>query len=215
MQSVTTIADSIDFVEGFVGEDAVLGAARGRAAEVGCRAVGPGAGATLRLFATTVAARAVVEVGTGTGVSGLWLLRSLAVGGVLTSIDTESEHQQLARQTFADAGIPPGRFRLINGRATEVLPRLADSSYDMVFVDADPTSYPEYLNQALRLLRAGGVLAINNALADGRTADVGARDVEAVAMRGIAAAVRDDDRLAAALLPVGDGLLVATLGHRA
>jgi predicted O-methyltransferase YrrM len=214
VQSVTTIADSIDFVEGYVGEDEVLGAARGRAAEVGCRAVGPGAGATLRLLATTVAARAVVEVGTGTGVSGLWLLRSLGSSGVLTSIDTESEHQQLAKQTFADASIPPGRFRLINGRAADVLPRLADGSYDMVFVDADPASYSVYLTQALRLLRAGGVLVINNALADGRTADPVARDPEAVALRGIATAVRDDDRLAAALLPVGDGLLVATLLHR-
>lgn len=214
MQSVTTIADSIDFVEGYVGEDEVLGAARGRAAEVGCRAIGPGAGATLRLLATTVAARAVVEVGTGTGVSGLWLLRSLGSSAVLTSIDTESEHQQLAKQTFADAGIAPGRFRLINGRAAEVLPRLADSSYDMVFVDADPGSYSVYLTQALRLLRAGGVLVINNALADGRMADPVARDPEAVALRGIANAIRDDDRLAAALLPVGDGLLVATLLHR-
>ncbi|WP_163511088.1 O-methyltransferase [Fodinicola acaciae] len=213
MSSVTTIADSIEYVEGYIGEDEVLAAARGRAAEVGCRAVGPGAGAALRLLASLVSARAVVEVGTGTGVSGLWLLRGLGTAGILTSIDTESEHQRLARQTFADAGVAPGRFRLINGRAGDVLPRLADGSYDVVFIDADPGNYSTYLTQAVRLLRAGGVLAVNNVLADGRTADAAARDPEAVALRGIASAVRDDDRFAAAMLPVGDGLLAATLLH--
>lgn len=215
MSSVTTIADSIEYVEGYIGEDEVLAAARGRAAEVGCRAVGAGAGATLRLLASVVSARAVVEVGTGAGVSGLWLLRGLAASGILTSIDTESEHQRLARQTFSDAGIAPGRFRLINGRAADVLPRLADGSYDVVFIDADSGNYSTYLAQAVRLLRPGGVLAVNNVLADGRTADLGARDPEAVALRGIAAAVRDDDRFAAAMLPVGDGLLAATLLHPA
>jgi predicted O-methyltransferase YrrM len=129
--------------------------------------------------------------------------------GVLTSIDVESEHQRLARQTFTEAGFAAGRVRLINGRALDVLPRLADTSYDLVLVDADKTEYAGYLEAALRLLRPGGVVAMDNALWKGRVADPAARDPESVALREVGRLVRDHDALVPALLPVGDGLLVA------
>src|SRR5437763_1174279 len=76
-----------DYVGGFRSEDDALLAARGRAGERGCRPIGQGGGTALCFLAATVGARAVVEVGTGVGVSGLWLLRGMAPGGVLTSID--------------------------------------------------------------------------------------------------------------------------------
>ncbi|HEV7825512.1 MAG TPA: O-methyltransferase [Mycobacteriales bacterium] len=196
------------FAESFVAEDAVLAAARARASEVGCVPIGPGGGAVLRLLAAALGARSVVELGTGTGVSGVWLLRGMRPDGVLTSIDVESEHQRLARKTFTDAGFASSRFRLINGRALDVLPRLADTSYDLVLVDADKTEYADYLSAALRLLRPGGVIAMDNVLWKGRVADPAARDPESVALREVAKQVRDHEMLVPALLPVGDGLLV-------
>jgi len=82
-------------------------------------------GATLRFIAAAIGARAVVEIGTGCGTSGIWLLRGMRTGSVLTSVDTEPEHHRLARAAFMAAGFPAGRYRLITGRALEVLPRLA------------------------------------------------------------------------------------------
>jgi predicted O-methyltransferase YrrM len=129
--------------------------------------------------------------------------------GVLTTVDVESEHQRAARQTFADAGVPSSRARLINGAALEVLPRLTDQGYDLVFCDAVKTEYADYLAEALRLLRPGGVVAFDNALWHDRVADPSARDPETVAIRDLGRAVRDDERLVSALLPAGDGLLAA------
>ncbi|MDP9240352.1 MAG: O-methyltransferase [Actinomycetota bacterium] len=200
-----------EYAEGYLIEDAVLAAARRRATEVGVVPIGSGGGAALRLLAAAVDARAVVEIGTGTGVSGLWLLRGMRPDGVLTTIDTEAEHQRLAREAFTEAGFASARARTITGRAMDVLPRLADGSYELVFCDAVKTEYPEYLTEALRLLRPGGVVAFDNALWGGKVADSSARDPDTVALRELGRMVRDHDRLAAALLPVGDGLLAAVL----
>jgi len=187
----------------------VLAAARGRAKEVGVAPIGPGGGATLRFLAAVTEARAVVEIGTGTGVSGLWLLRGMRPDGVLTTVDTEAEHQRLAKQGFTEAGIPPQRVRLIPGAALDVLPRLTDGHYDMVFCDGDKHEYPDYLTEALRLLRPGGIVAFDNALWHDRVADPAQRDGETVAIRELGRTVRDHDMLLPVLLPVGDGLLVA------
>jgi predicted O-methyltransferase YrrM len=197
------------YAEAFVAEDEVLQAGRQRAQEVGVTPIGSGGGAALRLLAAAIDARHVVEIGTGTGVSGVWLLRGMRPDGVLTSVDVEAEHQRLARETFAEAGIPTNRARLITGRALEVLPRLADSGYDLVFCDADKNEYGDYLREALRLLRPGGVVAFDNALWHDRVADPAQRDPETVAIRELGKAVREDEGLVPALLPVGDGLLCA------
>ncbi|HVQ96872.1 MAG TPA: O-methyltransferase [Mycobacteriales bacterium] len=198
-----------EYVEAWMAEDPPLVAARAKAAELGCVPIGPAGGAALRFLATAVGARSVVEIGTGTGVSGLWLLRGMRPDGVLTTVDIEPEHQRAARQTFADGGIPGGRARLINGPALEVLPRLTDRGYDLVFCDAVKTEYADYLTEALRLLRPGGVVAFDNALWHDRVPDPSARDPETVSVRDLGRAVRDDERLVSALLPVGDGLLAA------
>lgn len=199
----------LDYTESYLPEDEILTAARRRAAEVGCVPIGAGGGAALRLLAAAVDARAVVEVGTGTGVSGLWLLRGMRADGILTTVDVEAEHQRLARQAFTDAGVPSGRVRTIHGRASDVLPRLADASYDVVFCDAVKTEYPAYLGEAVRLLRPGGVVAFDNALWHGRVPDASERDPDTTAIRELGRAVREDERLVPCLLPVGDGLLAA------
>jgi predicted O-methyltransferase YrrM len=197
------------YAESFIAEDDVLERARARAEEFGCVPVQPGTGAALRLLAAAVAARAVVEVGTGAGVSGVWLLRGMPEDGVLTSIDIETEHQRAAREAFAEAEIAPNRTRLISGPALEVMPRLTDGAYDLVLLDADKTEYAEYLEQAVRLLRPGGVLAVDNALWHDRVADPAQRDETTTTIRELGKAVRANPALVSAMLPVGDGLLTA------
>ena len=201
---------SLAFVEKWVEEDEPLQTARQNAAELGtCVPIGSGTGAALRFLAAAIDAKAVVEVGTGAGTSGIWLLRGMRPDGVLTTVDIEGEHQRLAKQAYAAAGIPSTRYRLINGQAGDVLPRLTDGAYDLVFVDADKTGYVDYLAQAVRLLRPGGVVAFDNALRADQVADATVRDVATVTVREVVRSVHDNEQLVPALLPVGDGLLVA------
>jgi predicted O-methyltransferase YrrM len=197
------------YAESFVAEDDVLVQARNRAAEVGATPIGQGGGATLRFLAATVSAKTVVEIGTGCGVSGIWMIRGMRPDGTLTSVDVEAEHQRLARESFADAGIPPQRTRLITGRALDVLPRLTDNAYDLVFCDGDKEEYPDYYEAALRLLRPGGVVAIDNTLWHDRVADPAQRDHATVTIRELGKRILDDERVVPVLLPVGDGLLCA------
>lgn len=198
-----------DYVESYLAEDEVLATARERGNQLGCAPIGPGGGAALRFLAGALSARSVVEVGTGAGTSGLWLLRGMAPDGVLTSIDVEPEHQRAAKQTFLEAGFTPSRFRLIMGQALEVLPRLTYGGYDLVFVDAAKPEYPRCLEAGVQLLRPGGVIAFDNVLGGGRVADPAQRDPATAALREVASMARDDERLIPVLLPIGDGLLVA------
>jgi predicted O-methyltransferase YrrM len=173
--------------------------------------IGSGSGAALRFLASAIGASSAAEIGTGAGVSGLWLLRGLTPDGVLTSIDREAEHQRLARETFTEAGIAPQRFRLITGSALDVIPRLNSDGYDIVFIDGDKTEYSEYLTEAKRLVRPGGLIAFDNALWHDRVADPAQRDPDTAAIRMVLQDVTSDDELLPLLLPTGDGLLVAQL----
>ncbi|GII80208.1 putative O-methyltransferase [Sphaerisporangium rufum] len=205
----TPVEATLAYAEGFHTEDDVQRAARRRGVDVGAVPVLPGAGAALCFLATAINARAVVEIGTGCGVSGLWLLRGMRPDGTLTSIDREPEHQRLARQAFAEAGFSGSRVRLIGGRALDVLPRLADGGYDLVFCDADKAKYGDYLGEAVRLLRPGGIVAFDNALWHDRVADPAQRDPDTVAIRELGKLVREDERLRSVMIPLGDGLLAA------
>jgi predicted O-methyltransferase YrrM len=198
-----------DFVDGYLAEDDLLLAARKRATALGTTPIAPSGGAALCFLAAAIGARAVVEVGTGTGVSGLWLLRGMTDDGVLTSIDVDPESQRAARAAFVDAGYGPSRLRLINGMGLEVLPRLRDGAYDLVFVDAMPVEYPNHLEEAIRLLRPGGVVVLDDVLRVGRVGDAAPDDPATLAVREVAQQVREDERLVPVLLPVGGGLLCA------
>ncbi|GAA1171072.1 class I SAM-dependent methyltransferase [Ornithinimicrobium humiphilum] len=200
---------SLAYSEDFITPHPVIERAQRRGEQLGAAPVSNGAGATLRLLAATVAARHVVEVGTGAGSSGLWLLQGMPRDGVLTSIDDDPEVQRAAKEAYAAAGIPSQRTRVITGEAEQVLGRLTDGAYDLVLVDADVESSPVYAEQAVRLLRAGGVLVVNDMLGEDRVADPAARDEVTTLLRDLGKKLRDDDRLVPLLLPVGGGLLVA------
>ena len=208
------IATGIDptswaYAEDYTGEDEVVTGARARADESGITAIGPGAAAALSLLAAGVGAKAVVEIGTGTGVSGLALLRGMRTDGTLTTVDIDAENQRLARKTFLGAGVASNRFRLIAGAGLDVVTRLTDGHYDLVFCDADRRENTAYLHEALRLLRPGGIVAFAGILTGGRVADPARRDPDTTALRDLIRAVRDDDDLVSALLPTSDGLLTA------
>ncbi|MET1133129.1 MAG: O-methyltransferase, partial [Aeromicrobium sp.] len=197
-----TTEASLAYVEQFQSEDDHLRTARQHAETVGVVPVLPGARAALSFLAGAAGAKSVAEIGTGTGVSGLALLRGMLPDGVLTSVDLEAENQRLARQVFLGAGISPTRFRLITGSALDVLPRLNDGGYDLVFCDGDKVEYGEYLDEALRLTRAGGFVVFDNALWHDRVADPSQRDPETVAIRELVERVRADEDLSALLLPL-------------
>ncbi len=203
------MSNSRSYAEFFVPESEAASAARARAAELGCTPVGAGAATALTFLAAAVGARTAVEIGTGAGVSGLALLAGMTGDGILTSIDVEAENQRAAKQAFAEAGVAAGRTRLINGRALEVLPRLTDAAYDLVLVDAAKAEYGQYLVEAVRLLRPGGIVVIDNALWGDKVADPTQRDAETVAVREAGRAVREDETLVPVMIPLGDGLLAA------
>ncbi len=189
--------------------DDVLLRAMDRADELGCGAVSPGTGALLQVLAAGQRAASVVEIGTGAGVSGLWLLRGMSPDGVLTTIDSEAEHHRAAKATFAEDGVRATRTRTITGRALDVLPRLTDGVYDLVLIDADPLELAAQVEQAIRLLRAGGLLVVAHALHEDRVPDPARRDEVTTALREVGRAVREDDRLVPTMVPTGDGLLIA------
>ncbi|MER7490892.1 O-methyltransferase [Streptomyces sp. NPDC126497] len=197
------------FADAYVAEDEALHWARDRARDAGLRSVSPGTGAALRLLAASVDAKAVAEIGTGCGVSGIHLLHGMRPDGVLTTVDQEPEHQQSARQAFRDAGFAGNRARFIPGHALDVLPRLADAGYDLVFCDGDRQEYQDYLAESLRLLRPGGLVAFEGVFANGRTVDSGPQPTEVLRLRELVRTVRESTELVSSLLPVGDGLLCA------
>ncbi len=185
--------------------------ARAKAADLGSDAISASTAALLSVLAASVNASAVVEIGASTGVSGAALLAGMTDEGILTSIDVEAENQRVARDTFTALGYDHVRTRLITGRALEVLPRLQDDAYDIVFVNGDRTEYPAIVAQARRLLRAGGLIVLNSALGAGGLADSGQREAGHTALREAANTLRDEDHWLPALLTVGSGLLIATL----
>ncbi|MEU5023121.1 MULTISPECIES: O-methyltransferase [Streptomyces] len=197
------------FADAFVAEDAALRWARDRAREAGTRSVSSGTGAALRLLAAAADAKAVAEIGTGAGVSGIHLLNGMRPDGVLTTVDSEPEMQQFARQAFRAAGFTGNRARFIPGRALDVLPRLADGGYDLVFCDGDRSECLDYLGESLRLLRPGGLVCFEGVFANGRTVDSAVQPAEVLRLRELLRTVRESTVLQSSLLPVGDGLLCA------
>ena len=197
----------------FVEEDEVL---RGLRAEMEARElplieVPQETGKVIHTLIRAVAPRRVLEVGTLAGYSAIWIGRALPDGGRLLSLELREDHAELAREFLGRAGLSD-RVEVRVGDARELLPGIGpDGSFDVVFLDADKESYPEYLEQARRLLRPGGLLLADNALWQGKVLEEGGSEAD----RGIRAfdgAVAADPDFTATVLPVGDGVLVAVKG---
>ncbi len=194
------------YAEEFPVEPPATQLARQHSLELGIEPVSPAVGAQLAVLAAASGARSILEIGTGAGVSGLWLMQG-APQATLTSIDVEIDHQNRARQAYLDAGIAASRTRLIAGRAVDVLPRMNDSAYDLVLVDADPGSVLDYVEHALRIVRPGGIVAVAHALWRGRVADPAQRDDTVADFRALLATIAESSAVVAALSTLGDGLL--------
>lgn len=164
---------------------------------------------TVQLLLRLIGARKVLEVGTLAGYSALWIARALPDDGRLTTIDRDPARSALAGRLLSRAGVGD-RVELRVGDAGHLLGELSpDGGWDAVFLDADKEGLPEYLAEARRLLRPGGLLLVDNALWKGKVVDPEETDEATVAIRDTLAAAAGDPELDATLLPVGDGLLVA------
>lgn len=194
--------------EAIVEPDAIA-RARTHALELGADPISAPIGAQSAVLAAAADALNIVEIGTGAGVSGLWLLHG-APRAVLTTIDKEPEHLGAARRAFADARIASARTRLITGRAADVLPRMNEASYDIVFIDADPEGVIEYVEHGLRLVRPGGLVIVPRVLAGGAVADPVRRDAVTTAYRSLIQETQGSPAVIGALSIVGEGLLQLT-----
>ena len=192
-----------NYSQSFISEDSNLIKARDKSKELGLSAIGQGVGSLLKFLASTIDASNVVEIGTGTGVSGLWLFRGMNSAGVLTSIDSDQERQRAAKEIFSEAGIASNKIRLIAGRAIEVVAKLTDNAYDLMFISGDKLEYETLLDQSLRLLRPGGILVFNNILDDSNSADN-------EAVKAVSEKIKDDSRLVSVMLPSGSGIIASS-----
>ena len=197
------------FAEDFVLERENIAQVRHHSIEVGVEPISAATGAAIASMAAASGARNIIEIGTGLGVSGLWLLLG-APEADLTSIDSEIDHQILAKAAFLAAGIPANKVRLIAGRARDVLPRMNETSYDIVFIDADPQSVIEYVEHGLRLIRTGGSVLVGHALWHDRVSDPAQRDDTVTNFRTLLETVASSPAIVASLSPIGDGLLALT-----
>lgn len=183
--------------------------ARRLSLELGIEPVSRAVASALSSLIAASSAKAICELGTGVGVSGLALMR-YSPEATLTSIEIETEYLRQARGVFADAGIPSSRLRLIEGDASLVLPRLNLEAYDVVVIDANPEHLLDYFEAALQVVRPGGTIAVPGAFAHGRVTDPAARDTVTQNLRDLLTTVSDSPAIAPVLSPAGDGLLMLT-----
>lgn len=203
--------DPHSYAESFLAEDAVALEARARGIEYGVRDSTQGTGAFLQFLAGLLKAQSVVEIGTGSGVGALWVLGGMIHSGTLTSIDDELEHASIAREAFNDAQVEPHRFRLITNPVIDVMSKLTDRAYDLVIYRHDPEDLPVAIDEAHRILRSGGVFVIDNFFGGAKVSDPAQRDAKTIALREAGKSLKNDsENWMTSLIPVGDGLLLAT-----
>ena len=166
-------------------------------------------GRVLQVLLRAVGARRVLEIGTLGGYSALWMARALPSDGRLLSLEIDPDRAEFAREFARRAGLE-SLIEVRVGDAAEVLPSLdAEEPFDAVFIDADKERYPAYLEQALRLLRPGGLVIGDNALWRGRVLDEEPEEESTRAIQAFNRSLADDPRLTATILPIRDGMAVA------
>ena len=205
------ITDPHSYVESFIPESESKVSARARGKEIGVIDVTPGAGAYLRHLAHMLSAQSVVEIGTGSGVGALWVLEGMMTSGTLTSIDDEMEHSNIAKGALVGADIAAARFRLITNPVMDVMTKLTDRAYDLVIFRHNPEDIGYAITEAHRILRSGGVFVIDNFFGAGKVPDPAQRDPKTVSLRDAGKLMKSEtEKWVTSLIPVGDGLLLAT-----
>ena len=207
-QSPQSRGDMNSFAESFAHEDYFMQQARRNGQEISASDPTPAVGKFLKFSVNLLNAKSVVEIGTGSGVGGLWLLSGMPSDAVLTTIDSEREHSKIAKTIFDEADIAPTRYRIITGKLIEVIGKLADNSYDLIVIRPALDLF-DMVHESYRLLKSGGLLVIDQALSGGKVADPTQRDPESIARRDAIKVVKEDERWAASLIPIGAGVLVA------
>jgi len=191
-----------------VHEDEALRSIQGEAERAGLPniSIEPFEGRLLQFLVMSVGAKKAVEIGTLAGYSGVWIARALPADGKLYTLEKSSKHADVARQTFARAGIA-SKVELLQGDAHDLLAKLsARAPFDFVFIDADKGSYSKYLAWAVDNLRSGGMVAAHNAFRGGRI--VAPEDDDDRLIDSFNRALAADKRLESTILAIGDGMAV-------
>ena len=174
--------------------------------------IGPDQGQFMQLLVQLVRARKTLEVGVFTGYSALWVALGLPDEGRIVACDISEEYTAVGRRYWKEAGVDK-KIDLRLGPALETLDSLLEAdqagTFDFAFIDADKTNYQNYYERALKLLRAGGLIAIDNTLWSGKVADDKVDDADTVAIRQLNKKLHRDERVTLSMLTVGDGLTLA------
>jgi caffeoyl-CoA O-methyltransferase len=174
--------------------------------------ISPEQGQFMALLVKLLSARRALEIGVFTGYSALTVALALPDDGRLLACDISDEYTRVGRPYWEQAGVA-GKIELRLAPAIETLDaRLAageSGQYDFAFVDADKTGYDAYYERCLKLLRPGGLIAIDNTLWSGKVAHPAAGDADTAALQALNAKLHEDARVDLSLLPIGDGLTLA------
>ncbi len=180
--------------------------------ELAAMQISPEQGQFMHWLVRLLGVRRAIEVGTYTGYSAICIASALAQDGELICCDINAEWTALARRYWQRAGLAQ-RIHLQLQPAAETLQALLaegrDGEFDFVFIDADKPGYPLYYELALKLLRPGGVIAIDNTLWSGAVADPDDQSPETRAIRQMNTLLKEDKRVEKCMLPIGDGLSLA------
>lgn len=172
----------------------------------------PEQGQFLHLLAHATGARKTLEIGVFRGYSSTWVAMALPADGKIIACDNSEEYTARARQTWREAGVEQ-KIELRLAPALETLDALIASgesgTFDLAYIDADKENYPNYYERCLRLLRKGGLIAVDNVLWEGSVLDSSDRSVDTEAIRVFNRKLHADDRIALSIVPIGDGLTLA------
>ncbi|HEV8370101.1 MAG TPA: class I SAM-dependent methyltransferase [Pyrinomonadaceae bacterium] len=174
--------------------------------------IGPDQGQFLQLLAQLIHAKKTLEVGVFTGYSSLWVALGLPDDGRIVACDVSEEYTAVARRYWKEAGVDPKidlRLRPALETLDDLLANNEAGTFDFAFIDADKANYENYYERALKLLRVGGLIAVDNTIWSGRVADPNESDVDTVAIRQLNEKLYQDERVALSMLTVGDGLTLA------
>ena len=192
-----------------VREDAFLADLKRAARDAGIPAIqiAPEQASLMQILLRLVGAKEVVEVGTLAGYSAIWMARALPAAGRVRTIEFLDKHADFAEQWIAKSDVA-GKVEVHRGRGADVMPRFADGSADAAFLDADKSSYPLYLEHAMRIVRKGGLVMVDNAFAFGQLFDEHPTDREAPAVKRFNETMAKTRGLQSIIVPIGDGLWV-------